>query len=370
MGNFNGAINETNIRTNADVMAVLGESTNNVGALCSSDKINWASKFKPVHIASTPFPDRTSEWWRGSERDCGIKPKFLTSYADVKNAMTSDDKNGWYYKRPYGGAISPYRLADFGKYYHNAVFPIKGWSCSTQVTKGSTIHATLMYSSSDSGNLGSAISIGESLTVDDLLADGVKLTEWKMGLVIFDSSGTRKGRVVGDYFGSCSFNTVALTEGQTYTVYPIFAKYTMGQMDSDITNGYTTIPFCGAKTFKVTTMAEYYGLTITIQGWNNGSQGIRYLVSISISSGSFKVNAIGIRLRFTTSQTNTPMLVGEWSTSKGAYTVTPSNPMVYDETVPAYNLDMSKPYVLEVTLNTQAGIETRRVQLFTLNPDN
>lgn len=372
MGSFGGTITAANIRTRADVKTVLGEKSDNIEVLCTSDKINWASKFKPVHIANTPFPDRDSDWWRGSDNDCGIKPNYLTSYADVKTAITTDNKNGWTYRKPSGGAFSPYRLADFAKYYHDAEFPIRGWSCSSQVQKGGVVQATLMYGLTSSDPSGGGVLIsGTSLAVNELFASGVPLTDWKLGMVIFDSSGTRKGRVVGESFGSCSLNTNALTVGSTYTAYPFFALYSMGQMDSDIANGYITVPFCGAKTFKITTMDEYYGLTITVQGWNLGAlEGIRYLVSIKISSGQFKVNSVGIRLRFTTSAQNSSLVVGEWSTSEGAYTVTPSNPMVYDETVPAYRLDMTKAYKLEVTLNTQAGIETRTVQLFTINPDN
>ena len=351
-------ISKSNIKV-SEVKSVLGESTTDVGALCKSQKINMWSRYKPVHIANTPFPDRSSDWWLGSNLDCGIVARVVSLYSDIKDAQTADTLNGWAYQRPYGGAISPYRLADFGLYYHNAESPIHGWSCTSQITKGNNITAILMVADD------SATSFGQSLKLSDIISNGKPLSEWNLGIVVYDSAGNRKGRVVGTGM-SCEFDTSYLTEGQTYTVYPFLALNPMWQMESDIINGYITVPYCEPKSFKVATIQEYYGLDITVKGWNLGSTGgIRYLVSVTISKGSFKINGGYIHLRFTTSSANSPLLIGEYAANIDALTVTPDSPLEIDYTVPAYSLDMSRGYRLNVMLNTQAGVKNYTVELYT-----
>lgn len=351
-------ISKSNIKV-SKVKSVLGESTTDVGALCKSQKINMWSRHKPVHIANTPFPDRSSDWWRGSNLDCGIVARVVSLYTLIKGAQTADTLNGWVYKRPYGGAISPYRLADFGLYYHKAEPPINGWSCSTQATKGNNIIATLMVADD------LATSFGQSLKLSDIISNGKLLSEWNLGIVVYDSDGNIKGRVVGT--GThCEFDTSHLTENKTYTAYPFLALNPMWQTESDIINGYITVPYCAPKSFKVATMEEYYGLVITVKGWDLGSTGgIRYLVSVTISKGRFNIHGGYIHLRFTTSSANSPLLKGEYSANIDAHTVTPTTPLEVDYTVPAYSLDMSRGYRLDVMLRTQAGVKNYSVQLFT-----
>ncbi len=370
MSHENGIIRKPSINLTADIKAVLGETSNSLSVLCTSEKINWWSRYKPVHIVNTPFPDRSTEWWRGTFGDCGIKPHYLINYGLIKAAYelasTDGHLNGWSYQQPWGGEASPWRAADFDKYYHYAEAPIAGFSCSSQAKKGDMVQATLMVVP---GSESDDLTKPGSLTLRDIKAQGQTLENWKFGIVIYDSSGTRRGRVVGTSNGNCSFNTKNLKEGETYTAYPMLALYSMGQDDSDIANGYVTVPFCSPRTFKIVSITEYYGLTITVQGWNLGLQGIRYKVKVTIDSGTFGIYGGYIHLRFTSSADNSSLVIGEWSTQIDEMTVTPSNPLDLDEIVPASFLNMSRPYKLVVQLRTQGGTENRTVALFTESGD-
>lgn len=113
MANSNGIISG-DVRQIADVKTVLGESVNTLSGLCTSTKINWWSKKKPVQFTGT----RSSTWWKSRTQDCGINPYQLSSVADVINHCDGTE-NGWTYLRP-NGSTYPYRLLDFQGYNHNA----------------------------------------------------------------------------------------------------------------------------------------------------------------------------------------------------------------------------------------------------------
>lgn len=372
MGNILGSITKTNIHLIEDIRAVLNESSNNLSALCTSPQINMWSLRKPVHIAYTPFPDRSGEWWRGTNNNCGIEVPIVGSYDNVKS-LYDGNLNGWWYDRPRGGAASPYRIGDFGGYYHKAVVPVKSWSVSSKVTQGNNIIATLMMvmnreDGKDTGNGLLVESLGDSVTMGDIYVGGKPLSQWKLGIIVYDSSGNSKGRVISDSL-SCSFNTKHLTEGQTYTVYPFLAlNGPVGQMDTDIANSYTSLVSCGARTFKVETVADYYGLDIQVKGWRLSNGSIRYRVAVSIGSGKFIIHGGYIHLRFTSSSQTSSLLVGEYSVNIPSWTVTPDNPLEIDEYW--YDALASRSYRMDVMLRTQAGNEEYHISLFQENPNN
>lgn len=370
MGNIAGLISAKNISLIDDIRAVLGESSYKASVLCTSTKINMFSLRKPVDIANTPFPDRNSEWWRGTNNNCGIEVPIVGLYTSIKTYYDGN-LNGWWYDRPRGGSASPYRVGDFMLYYHKAVPPIKSWSVSSKVTQGSNIIATVMMAMSredGGGSDGLVGSFGDSVTMGDIYVGGKPLSQWKLGIIVYDSSGNAKGRVISDSL-SCSFNTQHLTQGQTYTVYPFLAlNGPVGQTDTDIANSYTTLVKCAAQTFKVETVADYYGLDIQVKGWKLSTGAIRYRVAVSIGSGKFIIHGGYINLRFTSSSQNSALLVGEYSISIPAWTVTPDNPLEIDEYW--YEAIASRSYRMDVLLRTQAGNEEYHISLFQENPNN
>lgn len=82
----------------------LGESSNDIGRLCKSSKINPWSKFKPVIY---PAEDTIGvDWWKATDGKCGF-------------VIPSDISQLWSYAHP-SGTTSPFRLHDFRGYDHNA----------------------------------------------------------------------------------------------------------------------------------------------------------------------------------------------------------------------------------------------------------
>lgn len=104
------------------VMAALGETTRENGALCRSTKINKWAKNKPVDYNSLdPLTDAQRAW---SDPANGV-------YYGLKMASQDGDlldllNVTFEYIRPKGGLYSPYRQADFEGYDHNAVCSVMG----------------------------------------------------------------------------------------------------------------------------------------------------------------------------------------------------------------------------------------------------
>ena len=53
------------------VRNALGESSNDVGTLCKSNKINKFAKYKPV-IYPANSTAGVANWWRSADNNCGI----------------------------------------------------------------------------------------------------------------------------------------------------------------------------------------------------------------------------------------------------------------------------------------------------------
>lgn len=153
MANSGGIISGS-VRQIADVKTVLGESVNTLSGLCTSTKINWWSKKKPVQFTGT----RTTDWWKSRTNDCGLNPYQLSSVADVINHCDGTE-NGWTYARPNG--TYPYRLLDFQGYNHYA-------SCPIWLIKISPTTVTNKSVGSFAVNFGSIISSSTNLALEDL----------------------------------------------------------------------------------------------------------------------------------------------------------------------------------------------------------
>lgn len=294
------------VQLKADVTRILGESNASVGYLCSNrhGKTNMWSRRKPVHIANEAFPNRNGSWWRGTMNDCGIIVRQVRTYDYIKDETTADLLNGWEYMPPAGGSGSPYRIADFIGYYHAARGVVYGWHIPEVVVEGGTLPATLMYVNLDDENR-------PELTLKDLNAGGIPLSDWALGIRIYDNRGVGRGRVVGESVGSCTFDTRYLVANQTYTVYPFLALHPMGQFEEDIVNEYVTLPFCEARKFKVVSQDEYYGFNISIFGDDDGAGIVKYRIVISIEKTSVRILGGGLQLRFSDSDPNDELIIGE-----------------------------------------------------------
>ena len=103
-----------------DVKSVLGESSNDLAALCKSSKINVWAKYKPT-VFPSPFPD---DWYKAKDGNFGLNITVDNAKSNWKDLVAEYSKvnNGYstLYNKPIGGASSPYRLGDFRGYFHNA----------------------------------------------------------------------------------------------------------------------------------------------------------------------------------------------------------------------------------------------------------
>ena len=101
----------------ADVKTVLGETSNDLGTLCRSDKINMWAKCKPVCF-NQPFSNNS---WLGQDvagAPYGISlPLYTGEVKDLEAEMT--------YRKPTGGMNAPFRIGDFIGYNHNCIAPFK-----------------------------------------------------------------------------------------------------------------------------------------------------------------------------------------------------------------------------------------------------
>lgn len=105
------------------VAQTLGHGSNDLGTLCTSDRINICSKYKPTNY---PGVNPTGTWYKGYDNNCGVTFTVYDSPSTMDNAVA----HNWIYNKPSGGSSSPYRLGDFREYKHDATPCL----CSGQTT--------------------------------------------------------------------------------------------------------------------------------------------------------------------------------------------------------------------------------------------
>lgn len=141
----------------ADVKTALGETSNDLAALCRSDKINMWAKFKPVEL-NKPFTSDefdfennrwrdNATWFKGADFEgvgiCGIK----IAHSNTLQSLTElyDKGLGNWLRVKVGSTFAcPYRLSDFIGYRHAATAPFKRPSIMVEGTKNGSITAIMM----------------------------------------------------------------------------------------------------------------------------------------------------------------------------------------------------------------------------------
>lgn len=128
-----------------DVKSLLGESSNDLATLCKSSKINVWAKYKPTDY-NAAFAD---DWSKGKDGNYGLNitvDNRVSSWSALV-AEYSKANNGYsnIYKRPSGGATSPYRLGDFRGYNHKAKPEISDYLAATNYIEDSPISLSVAY---------------------------------------------------------------------------------------------------------------------------------------------------------------------------------------------------------------------------------
>lgn len=116
------ALDTVNINVSL-VNNTLNAGVTDVYGLCTSDKINKWSKYKPVRLSAANSVNNT-DWFRATDGNCGYEIPYIV-YADTwalspLSATTAVTDLDWNYLKPTGGTNSPYRLGDFRGYEHEA----------------------------------------------------------------------------------------------------------------------------------------------------------------------------------------------------------------------------------------------------------
>ena len=115
MSNANGII--TKPVNTTDVSTVLGVASHNIPTLCSSEKINWASKNKPIRYTKVTALTDIERLGTVADRQNGI---YFGVKMAVLNKISDMHTASFEYQRPRPGT-DPCRLGDFDGYDHNAV---------------------------------------------------------------------------------------------------------------------------------------------------------------------------------------------------------------------------------------------------------
>ena len=219
------ALANTGITTTV-VKNALEESTNNVGGLCSSTKINHWSKWKPISLKAD-----TLTYALLKANNFGIT---VITANTPSNLLTQVQGNGlgYIYNNPQGGANSPYRLGDFRYYNHGAGIPIYSHYRDGDTEKIANVSTTYSVSldgietidtGDDTVETSQTAGIGKgdiypnasSLKRGALLTDGSK-TVWSVGTVPYGNGNWQqlKGKTV-----TCLEFLCNLADGVNYITY-------------------------------------------------------------------------------------------------------------------------------------------------------
>ena len=129
-----------------DVADCLGMNRSSTLAdLCTSSRINVWAKYKPTDY-NAAFSDN---WSKGKDGNYGLNittDNRVSSWSALV-AEYSKANNGYsnIYKRPSGGATSPYRLGDFRGYNHKAKPEISDYLAATNYIEDSPISLSVAY---------------------------------------------------------------------------------------------------------------------------------------------------------------------------------------------------------------------------------
>ncbi|MDE6538545.1 MAG: hypothetical protein K2M13_11015 [Muribaculaceae bacterium] len=291
-----------------DVSTVLAVASHNIGYLCSNKhgKINRWSKYKPVRLNKT-FPDRSTDWWRGSDGKCGLVPVYTNNHRNIPGMYTENFiKNGWEYRAPTGESTSPFRLGDFNKYLHNATPPFFEFSCIEKACKGRLFYAGCAFNPVSGSD--AATSLGLADIEDDSgtfiygqTARRATLNDYYFGIVICNSAGTILQRQTAEKTGTAEIRiqsfSASITEGQIYTVYPFISLKPLALMEGDQTGNYIyPLPCVRPSTFKAVSAEEYAGLVINVYGmYTSGKTGAKVTLKVSSAKACSMWGTIYVR---------------------------------------------------------------------------
>ena len=343
-----------------------------IGYICSNNhgKINMWSRFKPVRWRSVDINMTNPEWWKAEDGRCGIDlaDARISTYTQVPSKMTADKLNGWKYLPP-NGNIFPFRLLDFNKYMHFAFPPVGSFNVPEIAPYGGNLVASMGLSmiTTEKDEPG-------SISLEDIRDNSTEeihnLGEYHLGIYITDTSGNKVGRVIGGIGANnlqVSYNLAGLPLGNTYNVYPFFAKEKRGQFDADVANIYYTIPTTEVKQVRIVSKEEAEGLTISliakyIYDLSGRKTSVSYTLEITSKTIRTFTNNV-IALRFSSNEPMDALEIGEVQKKLSDITVSSGNPYELTDDIIIRYYDRS--YYLYMSLDS--GVYTRRINILEIN---
>lgn len=235
-----------------DVKSVLGESSNDLAALCKSSKINVWAKYKPT-VFPSPFPD---DWYKAKDGNYGLNitvDNRVNSWSALV-AEYSKANNGYgnLYKRPTGGSSAPYRLGDFRGYNHKAKPEIKDYLGTTQYINSNDIVLDVDYN---------IISVdGDQISYKEISA----FKDLYFGYIILNSIGQLSKIITAPSTVAQGGYRVTIKASSTlskglYRAYPMFCNVDYSSIDTIRQMYLYAVPnLAGGKTFNVI----YYSDTV------------------------------------------------------------------------------------------------------------
>ena len=241
------ALANTNISTQL-VANEIAVASNDIGTLCSSTNINKYSKYKPV-IYTSDFPDRSGNWWRANNGNCGINIASYTTMSAMFTALRASS-TVWAYVPPTGGSNAPYRLPDFRSYNHTAMAPISTNTLAAIYYKNnSTISASATINVPDTtelslSDIGNAVNLANCYfavgiskvgsTTYQYITEGSTVTNGGGGGVEIPISSLSVGNYhVVFFLSTVSHTTITSVDDGTYVPIPENAIQTVEIKETD-----------------------------------------------------------------------------------------------------------------------------------------
>lgn len=286
-----------------DVKSVLGESSNDLAALCKSSKINVWAKYKPTCYPS-PFPD---DWYKARDGNYGISVPYYNTLKSLYNAyfIEGDENhdNGYAYERPSGGSAEPYRLGDFRGYNSRATSPIYGFRATPRAKSEDGV----------SGSCGFRIkpSVGED---DRINLEDIGITkDCYFGFALFQKGKPVYFRTESNTISNGSFlvqiggNGSSLATG-TYVAIPFLstAKYDNSNRPNFVAGSWYPIPTAVPNDVIIETTQDAY-----LRDLKLSYQALTQKLTLR-NFGSMTYKRIYIDIRFSTSTQMTAFQFGEY----------------------------------------------------------
>ena len=228
-----------------DVQLALGDSSQDLGTLCKSTKINMWSRNKPMD-----YPALFS-----NNNGIGINNKYglfaqKTDNCVYLNQVYNYGLNGWSYENPYGTVLSPYRMGDFDGYYSGAIPFVDSFTSTTQriLVEGNRYIGYSIHILRES-------EVNLSYRLSQLFLSSFELGDYYFGVCLIGATATYRATsstTISNTTNTVDFYLPSSIPLGVYTAYPFVSKYSLTQNGADITgNEFYSLPSINPLTLSI-----------------------------------------------------------------------------------------------------------------------